>query len=83
MRRGCGVTSFDTSKSLDVDSHPLVRSWAVRWSGFPLITFGFLGSYWNALLLGFWGALVVGPIDNVLRPFVVGARDKQHPMPSH
>ncbi len=39
-----------------------------------------MGSYWKALLLGLWGALVVGSVDNVLRPFVVGARDKQHPM---
>jgi predicted PurR-regulated permease PerM len=39
-----------------------------------------MGSYWKAVLLGFWGALVVGSVDNVLRPFVVGARDKQHPM---
>ncbi len=37
-------------------------------------------SYWKALLLGLWGALVVGIVDNVLRPFVVRARDKQHPM---
>jgi predicted PurR-regulated permease PerM len=39
-----------------------------------------MGSYWKALLLGLWGALVVGVVDNVLRPFVVRARDKQHPM---
>jgi predicted PurR-regulated permease PerM len=45
-----------------------------------VIAFVFLGSYWKALFLGLWGALVVGSIDNVLRPFVVGARGKQHPM---
>ena len=39
-----------------------------------------MGSYWKALLLGLWGSLVVGSVDNVLRPFVVGAREKQHPM---
>ncbi len=45
-----------------------------------VIAFVFLGSYWKALLLGLWGALVVGSVDNVLRPFVVGASGKQHPM---
>jgi predicted PurR-regulated permease PerM len=44
------------------------------------IAFLLMGSYWKALLLGIWGSLVVGSVDNVLRPFVVGARDKQHPM---
>jgi predicted PurR-regulated permease PerM len=45
-----------------------------------VIAFVFMGSYWKALLLGFWGALVVASVDNVLRPFVVGARGEQHPM---
>jgi len=45
-----------------------------------VIAFVFMGSYWKALLLGLWGALVVGTVDNVLRPFIVGAGDKQHPM---
>jgi len=45
-----------------------------------VIAFVVMGSYWKALLLGVWGALVVGSVDNVLRPFVVGARDKQHPV---
>ncbi|MCC6863012.1 MAG: AI-2E family transporter [Bryobacterales bacterium] len=44
------------------------------------IAFLLAGSYWKALFLGLWGALVVGSLDNLLRPFVVGARDKQHPM---
>ena len=44
------------------------------------IAFLLMGSYWKALLLGLWGSLVVGSVDNVLRPFVVGTREKQHPM---
>ncbi len=44
------------------------------------IAFLLLGSYWKALLLCLWGSLVVGFVDNVLRPLVVGAREKQHPM---
>ncbi len=42
--------------------------------------FLFTGSYGKALLLGLWGMLVVGSVDNVLRPFVVRAHDKQHPL---
>jgi predicted PurR-regulated permease PerM len=45
-----------------------------------VIGFVFMGFYWKALFLGLWGALVVGSIDNVLRPIVVRTRDKQHPM---
>jgi len=45
-----------------------------------VIAFVFMGAYWKAALLGLWGALVVGSVDNVLRPFVVGAGAKQHPI---
>ena len=45
-----------------------------------VIAFVFMGLYWKALLLGLWGALIVGSVDNVLRPFVVRAHSKQHPM---
>ena len=45
-----------------------------------VIAFFLMGAYWKALLLGLWGALVVGSIDNVLRPLVVGSREKQHPV---
>ncbi len=46
------------------------------------VAIGFLlmGAYWKALILGLWGLLVVGSMDNILRPLVVGAREKQHPM---
>jgi predicted PurR-regulated permease PerM len=44
------------------------------------IAFLLMGSYWKALLLAIWGSLVVGSVDNLLRPFLVGAREKQHPM---
>jgi predicted PurR-regulated permease PerM len=39
-----------------------------------------MGSYGKALALGLWGGLVVGSLDNVLRPLIVGAREKQHPV---
>ena len=45
-----------------------------------VIGYVIMGAYWKALLLGLWGALIVGSVDNVLRPFVVRARDKQHPL---
>jgi predicted PurR-regulated permease PerM len=44
------------------------------------IAFLWMGSCWKSLVLGLWGALVVGSVDNVLRPIVVGARERQHPM---
>jgi predicted PurR-regulated permease PerM len=40
----------------------------------------FIGSYWKALVLGLWGGLVVGSLDNILRPLIVGAREKQNPV---
>jgi predicted PurR-regulated permease PerM len=45
-----------------------------------VLGFVFMGSYWKALILGLWSALAVGSVDNVLRAFVVGAREKQHPI---
>jgi predicted PurR-regulated permease PerM len=45
-----------------------------------VIGFVLMGAYWKALILGLWGALIVGSVDNVLRPLVVRAHDKQHPM---
>jgi predicted PurR-regulated permease PerM len=48
----------------------------------PVVAAYFLmGSYWKALLLLSWCALVVGSVDNVLRPLVAGARaEQQHPV---
>lgn len=45
-----------------------------------VIAFALAGAYGKAILLGVWGSLVVGSVDNLLRPFVVGAREKHHPM---
>ena len=36
------------------------------------------GSWGKALILTVWGAVVVGTIDNLLRPFLVGKRLKLH-----
>jgi len=44
------------------------------------LAFVFQGSYGKALILGLWGSLVAGSADNVLRGFVVGGRERQHPM---
>ena len=54
--------------------------------GAPLVwvpvamAFLLMESYWKALLLVLWGSFVVGSVDNVLRPLVVGAREKQRPV---
>lgn len=45
-----------------------------------VIAFLLMGSYVKALLLGLWCALVVGSVDNFLRPYLVGAKEKQHPV---
>jgi len=44
------------------------------------IAYVLMGTYWKALFLVLWGFLVVGSADNILRPWVVGKREKQHPM---
>lgn len=40
------------------------------------------GSYGKALILVLWGALVIGTIDNLLRPVLVGKRLKLHTVPA-
>jgi predicted PurR-regulated permease PerM len=45
-----------------------------------VLSFLFAGAYWKALILSLWGAMAVALVDNILRPLIVGARDKQHPM---
>jgi len=44
------------------------------------IAYLLMGAYWKALFLALWCFLIVGSADNVLRPWVVGKREKQHPM---
>jgi predicted PurR-regulated permease PerM len=39
------------------------------------------GEYGRAIGLVLWGLLVVGTIDNVLRPILIGSRTKMHPLP--
>lgn len=45
-----------------------------------VIAFVLNDAYGKALMLGLWGAFVVGSVDNLLRPLVVGARDRRHPI---
>jgi predicted PurR-regulated permease PerM len=45
-----------------------------------VVAYIFLGAYWKALTLALWGALIVGSVDNVLRPLIVGSGEKQHPV---
>lgn len=40
------------------------------------------GQWANAIILSLWGALVVGNIDNILRPMLVGNRLKLHTVPA-
>jgi predicted PurR-regulated permease PerM len=32
------------------------------------------GSFWRAILLAVWGTLVIGTVDNVIRPLIIGER---------
>ena len=45
-----------------------------------VIGFVFTGAYGKAVALALWGGFVVGSLDNILRPWIVGAREKQHPV---
>jgi len=45
-----------------------------------VVAYLFQGKYWLALALGLWGAFVVGSVDDILRPYVVGSGEKQHPV---
>src|SRR5262249_48220719 len=38
------------------------------------------GAYGKALALALWGMLVVGTVDNFLRPLLIGARTQLHPL---
>lgn len=40
------------------------------------------GQWGDAIILSLWGALVVGNIDNILRPMLVGNRLKLHTVPA-
>jgi predicted PurR-regulated permease PerM len=39
---------------------------------------GLTGSGWKALILAAWGTLVIGSIDNLLYPVLVGVRVRMH-----
>ncbi|MBY0504658.1 MAG: AI-2E family transporter [Bryobacteraceae bacterium] len=59
---------------------------AIPVMGAPLVwvpvAVGFLvmGSYGKALVMALWGSLIVGSLDNIVRPWVVGSREKLHPI---
>jgi len=38
------------------------------------------GNYWQALFLVLWGILVIGTIDNFVRPYLIGGKAKTHPL---
>lgn len=49
--------------------------WVPAVLGFLLV-----GSYGKALALALWGGLVVGSLDNFLRPWIVGVKEKENPV---
>lgn len=38
------------------------------------------GAFFKALLLLLWGALVIGLVDNLLRPLIISGKTNQHPL---
>ena len=38
------------------------------------------GEYFKAIMLALWGWLVVGTVDNITRPFIIGGRTSLHPL---
>jgi predicted PurR-regulated permease PerM len=45
-----------------------------------VVAFAFMGAWWKVVFLSVWGALIVGSIDNIVRPLVVSASTKLHPL---
>ena len=39
-----------------------------------------MGAFVKAFVLLVWGALVIGLVDNLLRPFIISGRTNQHPL---
>ncbi|MDP3975833.1 MAG: AI-2E family transporter, partial [bacterium] len=48
--------------------------------GVIAIIYLLLGEYWSALFIALWGMLLVGTIDNFLRPFLLRGGIKIHPL---
>ena len=38
------------------------------------------GNYWMALFLFVWGVLVIGSVDNILRPYLIGGKAHTYPL---
>jgi predicted PurR-regulated permease PerM len=38
------------------------------------------GNLWKGIILILWGALVVGTVDNIIRPLVIGSKVELHPL---
>lgn len=55
---------------------PIVGSAAVLGPAVIILLIG--GHWWKALILLGWGAGVVGQVDHLVRPFVIGQRAKMH-----
>jgi predicted PurR-regulated permease PerM len=51
---------------------------ALVWAPFALI-YLLIGSFWSALFLVIWGAVVVGYTDNIIRPFLLRGGVEIHP----
>ena len=55
-------------------------SWEPRWWVPAAIYVMVIGHLWKGIFLILWGALVVGTVDNVIRPLVIGSKVELHPL---
>jgi predicted PurR-regulated permease PerM len=55
---------------------PIIGSAAVWGPAVIILAIG--GHWWKALILLIWGAVVVGQIDTLIRPYVISGRVKLH-----
>lgn len=47
----------------------------------PLVVyFLIIGAWWKAIFLGIWGIVVIGLVDNILRPWLMKGKTQIHPM---
>ena len=57
---------------------PLVGTAAI-WLPAAVITF-VLGGYANGIFLGLWGLFLVGTVDNLVRPYLIGGKSHMYPL---
>lgn len=45
-----------------------------------VVVLAILGEYWQALFIGIWGMMVIGTVDNFIRPYLIGGKANTYPL---